>query len=629
MNKTLVLKLLAIFFSLGVSAQSPNSDSIKFYHELVVKVDYTSLDSMHWAIEKFRSFVEQNNDVQLSQYYSLLGMYYQRISEYDSAIWCQKKSLELGESAGDSLRMAKANQRLGVIYKFLGDFDTAIEYFINAKTISYAIGDFKTGATGDITITQSLTFLGKYSDALAQISPVISESKKKGENVTTYAALIERGNIYLMTGKLDPALQDYQEAIAVMEKMGETEGMVPILGNIGGVYYFKGDYQEAIKYYLKSIEEGQKIKDQISTATATMNLAEAYYTIGRFDEAKDSLMSTLKVYKNLNSKYNIVSNYDYLYQLESKRKNYADAIEYLQLKNTYRDSILNENTLNKINELQTKYETAEKEQEIAAQKLDIAKKEADLKAKQIQIFGLIGGLIILVLFGIVFYNQYQAKQNQKLQAAILTEKERGFESVIQATEEERKRISKDLHDGIGQQLSALKMALNNMVDNISDEDQRESLEIIADQFSKSADEVRQISHQMMPRKLMEDGLLEAIEDLLKSSFQFSKINYQFEHHQIDQRFEERIEISLYRVLQELINNIIKHSEATEVSVQLLKNKDKLLLFVEDNGKGMSDSNTDGHGLLNIKSRLDMVKGSVNYEPSPESGTSATISIPIA
>ena len=220
------------------------------------------------------------------------------------------------------------------------------------------------------------------------------------------------------------------------------------------------------------------------------------------------------------------------------------------------------------------------------------------------------------------------KQNQKLQSAILAEKERGFESVIQATEEERKRISKDLHDGIGQQLSALKMALSNMASNTSDEDQQEDLEIIIDQFSKSAEEVRQVSHQMMPRTLMDYGLVNAIEDLLQNSFKFSDIKYDFEHRLIVERFDERIEISLYRVLQELINNIIKHSQASEISVQLIQNKGKLLLFVEDNGKGMNNDASDGHGLLNIKSRLDMVKGTVNYEPSPSSGTSATISIPV-
>ena len=127
---------------------------------------------------------------------------------------------------------------------------------------------------------------------------------------------------------------------------------------------------------------------------------------------------------------------------------------------------------------------------------------------------------------------------------------------------------------------------------------------------------------------MDDGLVQAIEDLLKTSFQFSDIKYEFEHHQIDQRFDEKIEISLYRITQELVNNIIKHSRAKNISVQLLNVKENLLLFVEDDGVGMTENvKGEGHGLLNIRSRLDMINGSINYEPSADSGTSVSIKIP--
>jgi signal transduction histidine kinase len=201
--------------------------------------------------------------------------------------------------------------------------------------------------------------------------------------------------------------------------------------------------------------------------------------------------------------------------------------------------------------------------------------------------------------------------------------------VVSATEDERKRISKDLHDGIGQQLSALKLALQNFQNQLENNELKKQLGIISQRFSRSADEVRSISHQMMPRSLMEMGLLSAVEDLLRSSFQFSKIDYEFEHYGIDGRFQERIEISLYRILQELVNNIIKHSEATTVHVQLLKTGGKLILIVEDNGRGLSNQEISGHGLLNIKNRLDIIKGKVNYEPSPNSGTLATVTIPLS
>ncbi len=136
----------------------------------------------------------------------------------------------------------------------------------------------------------------------------------------------------------------------------------------------------------------------------------------------------------------------------------------------------------------------------------------------------------------------------------------------------------------------------------------------------------------MPRVLGEMGLIPALADMLEKSLGLTEIKYEFEHHNIgEQRFTESIEISLYRICQELINNIIKHSEARAVSVQLLKTKTHLVLVVEDNGKGFkwNDPNSrNGIGLMNINSRAQAIHGEVNYEPSPQQGTVATIRVPL-
>jgi signal transduction histidine kinase len=117
--------------------------------------------------------------------------------------------------------------------------------------------------------------------------------------------------------------------------------------------------------------------------------------------------------------------------------------------------------------------------------------------------------------------------------------------------------------------------------------------------------------------------------LLENSLAYTKIEYSFEHFNIDERLPEKIEVTIYRIVQELINNIIKHSKATEVSVQLFNANNSIILIVEDNGVGFtSDKNKKGIGLLNISSRLDMVNGNVNFEPSPKSGTLITVKIPL-
>ncbi|MGB1317244.1 MAG: sensor histidine kinase, partial [Flavobacteriales bacterium] len=223
----------------------------------------------------------------------------------------------------------------------------------------------------------------------------------------------------------------------------------------------------------------------------------------------------------------------------------------------------------------------------------------------------------------------------KRDAAIIEERERGLRSIIQATEEERKRIAKDLHDGIVQSLTGLSLRLQKQSGSEKAKSAGLDVELISTRsiLDESIAEVRGISHQMMPRVLSEMGLIPALDDMLQKSLGLTEIKYDFEHHNIEnQRFKETVEISLYRICQELVNNIIKHSEAKAVSVQLLKTKSHLVLVVEDNGKGFTfddPNNQNGIGLMNITSRAKAIHGEVNYEPSPEQGTVASVRVPLS
>jgi signal transduction histidine kinase len=283
-----------------------------------------------------------------------------------------------------------------------------------------------------------------------------------------------------------------------------------------------------------------------------------------------------------------------------------------------------------ITELEAKYQNKEKEQLIRIQDLTIQEKEANIQAKTNQNLALIIGIIAIIILAIFLYYSYKSKKNQELSNAIIKEQEKGITAVFNAQEEERKRISKDLHDGVGQQLSGLKMGFQKVANGIKDENPQrsEEMEKLSKILSESADEVRFISHQMMPKALTELGLIDALDDMLKKSLGLAKISYEFEHFGVDGRLNEQVEISLYRVCQELINNVIKHSEASQVNVQLFKNQNKLIMMVEDNGKGFLANKENGHGLLNMKSRVSSINGEINIEPSPTKGTLATVRVSV-
>lgn len=234
---------------------------------------------------------------------------------------------------------------------------------------------------------------------------------------------------------------------------------------------------------------------------------------------------------------------------------------------------------------------------------------------------------ILVLTVAMAHRYYLIiKERDDYQLAVISEQEKGIEAVFFATEEERKRIAKDLHDGVGQQLSALKRGFEELTDRLHKDD-KSAAKNIQSLLDQTARETREISHQMMPKSLTELGLLPAMEDALNNAFRPTSISFEFEHFNVKERYSENIELAIFRIFQELVNNIIKHSRATLVNVQLFENQTNLILLVEDNGNGIGDMDKEGIGILNIKSRLSALNGRFNIESEDDSGTAATVVIP--
>ncbi|WP_298883721.1 tetratricopeptide repeat-containing sensor histidine kinase [uncultured Polaribacter sp.] len=530
--------LILFFFVFIVKGQETYQKKLEFLYEKVVRTQYSQLDSMKFYLNKIEENIKPKDSVWLAKYHSILGIYYQQNSKYDSAKYQQQKALDLGLAIKDSALLAKGNQRMGVIHKYLGNFDVAMDFFFKARDISYALKDTLTGATGDITISQTYWYIKDYQNGLKSIDRAILNGRKaKLINEIVSPAYIEKGNMYMLLGKLDSSLVYYKKAEKIVEKTPQKEGLAAIYSNIGGVNFYKNNLNEAIKYYKKGIQLAEDFKDQISFGISKMNLGEAYYTLNRFREAETELNESLDLFKKLNSKMNLVHNYNYLYELETRRKNYPKALDYYKLKTIYKDSILNERNIAKISNLEVKFQTAEKEKQITAQNLKLQTQKATIASQRNTQLLLIAGLGFLVLGSLLFYSNNKAKQKEALQKAVLNEKEKGFATVIKASEDERNRISKDLHDGIGQEMAALKMSISYLKDNETDEVKKQQIEKILNNCARSANEIRVISHQMMPRSLMENGLLEAIEYLLHSTFKLSDIKYNFEHFNINERFD--------------------------------------------------------------------------------------------
>jgi signal transduction histidine kinase len=567
----------------------------------------------------------------LAQVYNDLGTVYYRKADYDSALTLYIRSLHIRENENRPDLVASSNNKIGATYLEQSRFEPAVDYQMKALRYYESVGD-------SIKMSQCLTNLGRVyfenqeyqkSNEYHHRALLIFEKYNY-----TYGLATTFGSLALnqqFMGNLDEASYLFEKALDKFREIQDKSNIATVLLNLGQLSRTKGEQEKGMAYYKEAISLSEEIDDRHTEAMAMANLANIYREDGQYTEAGRLYHRALELALSSNIMKVIHQCYRELALLNEALGNYREAYHFKQEQYAIRDSIYNIEKYEQFSELQTKYETEKKEQQIALLGTQNQLKNSKIRRQQGLILFIAVGTILLGIIFILWYNRKRLQHRAAFEAEKNRYRKKLLEVSVEAEEKERKRIARELHDGVAQQLSGLKMAWQVLVRDLKPASgAMKKLEEITGTLDQTADEVRNLSHQMMPRVLSESGLIPALEDMLVRSLKYSPIRFEFEHFGIEGRFHENIELSLYRICQELINNIIKHAGASKVVVQLLKNKGNLVMIVEDNGKGFggAGSEKEGIGLLNIASRIDTVNGEINYEPSPGSGTIARIRIPI-
>lgn len=537
----------------------------------------------------YRSFLELRDTVFMGNALSNIGLINEALGRKQEGLNYHLQALSLFQAANDSLGIAKTYNNLGILFKTLGDYRKASKYYQQSASI-FAEMNYRFGQAALLN-----------NAASAQLE---------------YAAY-------------DSALINSRAALDIYTQEGIDQYLPSALEVIGTAWYKLGEYEAAIDTLQLALELHRDYDNQKEGSLVLRRLAECHKELGQLSSAKAMADSSLIMAQDVNSLDEIADAALVLSEVEYAMGAHEAAYVHMQVHKAYYDSVLYRDNLAKINELETRYQTEQKERELAENALLLAKNETELRTQQLQIGSLAALMIILILFGFLFYRHIRNKQQAQIQLALIDEQQRGLEAVFEATEEERKRIASDLHDGIGQQLAAIKRQAETFSGDLAETDDRaRQLKLLIDE---TAQETRSISHRMMPRSLTELGLIPAVEDLLNKSFSSTNIDLSFEHFNLKERYPEKMEIALYRILQELIQNIFKHAEASSVSIQLYEANKELHLLVEDNGRGFAKGSSpmDGHGLRNIRNRVQTLKGQVQYSNESTPGTTVTVNLPLS
>ncbi|MES2691469.1 MAG: sensor histidine kinase, partial [Bacteroidota bacterium] len=651
---------------LAVNSQYPKADTIKYKLYLSIGNSYRQTDvnrSVEWLTKAVALSKQLNYSKGLQQANNSLGISQATLGNYEEAIDAFKQSKDAAVVNKDSIALAWCYNNIGNIYIEKTAYKTTLLYYDSALYIRKLLND-------SLAIAQSLNNfgfvykdLGDYTNALLKLfqSAKYLEKIKDVESLAHCYNFI--GSIYVLRKNHEYSSLFYKKALVLYRQMNDRSGEAVCLHVIGANDYALGEKSRGKELMHAAYNIYSELNDVRQLANISSDLSELYVSENKFDSAeilsqkaiayhlqagitrnlgasyiklalaqeklgklKEAIVSGNKAYETtkntgeINSLKKITQALSRLYSISG---NYAKAYKFALIHDQLKDSLINEATEKAIAQMQVKYETEKKDIEIEKQALQIRKKRTQLV---FAVFSIAAILVIVLLL----YIRYRLKQKALLSAMLLEEQNARNKAIIEAEEKERVRIARELHDGIGQQLSAAKMNLSAFEQKISAEE-KAGFNIVVQLVDDAVKEIRSVSHNMMPNALIKQGLTSAIRDFINKMQPASGLKISLEIYGMEDRLESTTETVLYRILQECVNNIIKHADASVVSIQLVKHDNALSVLIEDNGKGFDHKKVnqfEGIGLKNIISRVQFLNGTVDFDSTIGKGTTVNIYIPV-
>lgn len=562
--------------------------------------------------------------------YNLLGIVYDITSEYDSALLYYRLSLEKSRLTGYTKIIAGAYNNIGMVHKSRGNYEEAI------RTYYQALNTFKDQSDPKI-IANIYNNLGLVYSELKQYTLALDFHKKAliireeiNDKYGIGASLTNIGLTYAFQEENDKALPYYLRSLKIKEEIGDKYGMGILLNNLAIVYKDKKENKKALETYKRSIEVAREIGDHNTLISAYINSGMIYALLKQSDQAKIMVDSARDLAVGQKALLRLARVYEAYSEIYARKGDYKLAYESRLVYDSISDSLYSENNSKSIAEMRTRFETDQKEIEITLLQNQNQVKNLEIAQQRSQNrYQLMGGALVLILIsGSLFLWRQRTKYRLKFEA----EHERSqlekqsYTAILNAEEHERKRIAMELHDGLGQLLSAAKLNVSVLEDIANDEDQTAvtNASLLIDQ---SIADLRQISHNLMPSALIRLGLMAALNDMASKINSGRQVKVSINDFGIDQRLPENFEIALYRVVQESVNNILKHANASNISIRLSKTGEAIDLEISDDGKGMEkDSENKGKGIGwdDIRSRVSMFNGRMMLYSQPGEGTRLNI-----
>lgn len=528
---------------------------------------------------------------------------------------------------------------MGTLYNLQGNFNRANGYYYQAlQYLLQYLPDDENVAAAYANLSGVQWSLGQYHKSLYYAQQAEDFIHQHGIKPAYLAGIgNNKGDALIGLKRYPEAFTTLTEGLRIAEEIKFGELKSSLLCSLGELMLAQNRDKESIVYLQQAMQINAK-NPYYGYILPRYKLGLAWYRLLEYEKARDILNEAFEKTVQtgqLNESMGARGTLALVYQAMG---DYKRAFEEQQILIALKDSLMNKEKVNAINEMEIKFKTAQKDKEIAENKLQISRQENRLNKKNIWIGGTSLGALLL---GSIFFSRNRVMQQKRLgqdkHIRILEQEQEllkrdieinHLEAIVQGEEKERVRIGRDLHDGIVSQLMAVRLhfkgALKNAQDTIPNlPDFQNTLQYLDD----ATRELRKTAHNLMPETVLQGGLIAALNTFCKKMEGASGTKIYVEAYGTFARMDRKIELSLYRIVQELVQNALKHAAGNYILVQVDATDDLLFITVEDNGIGFATAgadNNEGMGLKSIYTRVKALHGKIDFISKP--GTGVTVNM---
>ncbi len=561
---------------------------------------------------------------------NLLGASYHLEVNYKKALDYYFQALSVAMEHKDSMNLAMVHNNIGVLNMEVGNYkDAALNHFMTAKDLFYANDQQRFYTTALNNIGLVFKELQNYERASENFYLALEGFEATIDQNGMSAALTNLAEVYANKQDYDQAFDYISRAIKLCESNDYIYGLCKSYQTKANIFLKQEDYDKAIYYFNKSLSFAEMINHPYQKIYSNLGLAKTLIYRGSQKEAFAHAYESLEAAIDIGHLVLQYESFEILSTLYEQVGEFEKSLKQFRKHTALKDDVLKKIALHQIYDLEIK----SLNERAMLQELELKSKELTIQQKRNQlIFFIIAFFLIMTGIYLVYLN-YHNRQRVKMQEMTIRLNEKKSHASIEAEIQERKRIGQDLHDCLGQMLSVAGMHIGILQQkkDIPEQHKEKLLATAMHSVEEAFAEVRNISHNLAPTLLSEKGLKGALKNLSDRVNQSGKLQMTFETFYLEGNLNSLVENTLFRAIQEILNNTIKHSNASVLSFFVTQRANEINLMAEDNGKGFDTSNlefSNGSGLAYMKTRIENLNGNIHIDSSSRRGTLINIVLPL-